>query len=366
VRILSITPAFAPQIGGIEQVVQELAVRLSAVGHQVDIAHISNLHRSMSCEDIAGLTVYRLPLRGHRLIGWAPDLGKLAKGYDLLHVHDPQLMAISANVRWSCPQVPAVLSTHGGFRHTRKLSWFKSMFERTLMRRTLAHFGRVLASSENDLAYFKYYTDRAVLCANGVNTDKFGTVRSTPNRSPCQWVYWGRLSHNKRVDLLIEYVALAHQLGYPVNLLICGRDFDGIADQLKKQVKRLNLDGCIQFESHLSDSALLRELAHRALYITASEHEGFGLSIVEAMAAGLLVACRNAAPLNDFVENGVSGHFLAFDHGQNDVNTLHAMFARDTDSVEAGAQAARAKAAHYNWTAAAKAFSTQFELVLQK
>lgn len=364
-RILSITPAFAPQVGGVEQVVQELALRMGVLGHTVEVAHVSPSHRQLSCDEVAGLNVHRVPLIGHRLVGWAPALGKLAKGFDLLHVHDPQLTAITANVRLSCPNVPAVLSTHGGFRHSKNLALFKAIFERLALRRALRHYRKVLASSVGDLDYFSHYTDKVVLCANGVNTDKFGVVPRGEHKHPKQWIYWGRLSHNKRVDCLLECVALARDAGVMVDLMICGRDFDGIAQNLQQQVQRLHLEQAVCFKTHLSDAQLLDELSRRSVYITASEHEGFGLSIVEAMAAGLLVVCRDMSPLNTFVQPGLSGHFLNFDNSKRDTDTLTALLSRDPASVLAGGDAARSTAQRYNWDAAAKLFEHQFRQALQ-
>jgi alpha-1,3-mannosyltransferase len=365
VRILSITPAFAPQVGGVEQVVQELALRLGALGHHVEVAHVSPSHRGLSRDEVSGLTVHRVPLIGHRLAGWAPALGKLAQGFDLLHVHDPQLMAITANVVLQCAKIPAVLSTHGGFRHSQNLSLFKTVFERVALRRALRHYRKVLASSVGDFEYFSHYSAKVVLCANGVNTDKFGVVPRNEHKRPEQWIYWGRLSLNKRVDRLIESVALARQSGVDVDLMICGRDFDGIAHTLQQQVERLGLTQAVHFESHLSDAQLLDELSRRAVYITASEHEGFGLSIVEAMAAGLLVVCRDISPLNTFVQSGQSGHFLQFDNSAQDADTLAALLNRDPASVLAGGDTARATAQQYNWDTAAKLFEHQFTHALQ-
>lgn len=367
-KVLSITPAFAPQMGGIEQVVQELALRLQAFGHQVDIAHIHPGHAQRSTDTVAGLTVHRLPLKGHRLAGWAVGLGELARGYDLLHVHDPQLMAITANVRMACPQVPAVLSTHGGFRHTQQMALFKSVFERVALRRMLSHYRLVLASSVADEAYFRAFSDRVRLCSNGVNTDKFGVVPQDVDRPLSRWIYWGRLSRNKRVDQLIDTVALARSQGHPVDLLICGRDFDGIADALKAQVSALKLQDAIRFESFLSDDDLLRELHQRGVYATASEHEGFGLSIVEAMAAGLQILCRDMTPLNTFVQAGVTGQFLAFESGQADVvadtRALQALMQQDGAARAVGRQQARATADLYNWDGAARRFEACFAEVL--
>jgi alpha-1,3-mannosyltransferase len=361
-KVLAITPAFAPQVGGIEQVVQELAIRLCHMGHQVEVAHVATGHARYTVDEVAGLTVHRVPLKGHRLAGWAPALGKLAKGFDLLHVHDPQLMALTANVRLACAQVPAVLSTHGGFRHTQQLSWFKALHERVGLRPMLGHYRMVLASSISDEAYFKGYSDRVVLCSNGVSTDKFGSVPIEPDRPLDRWIYWGRLSRNKRVDQLIDTVALARALGHPVNLLICGRDFDGIAEQLHAQVKALHLDELVSFQTYMPDHELLQELRQRGVYATASEHEGFGLSIVEAMAAGLQVLCRDMSPLNSFVQPGQTGRFLSFDDQGRDTRALQALLQTGADQRRQAREQARQHVQVYSWDGAAR----RFELLMQQ
>jgi glycosyltransferase involved in cell wall biosynthesis len=76
-RILSITPAFAPQVGGVEQVVQELAIRLQGFGHEVEVAHVSTEHQRLHHDEIAGLKVHRVPqrrqhrqIRARRQPGW--------------------------------------------------------------------------------------------------------------------------------------------------------------------------------------------------------------------------------------------------------------------------------------------------------
>lgn len=363
-RILSITPAFAPQIGGIEMVVQELATRLNVLGHRVDVAHVNTAHRSLHTEQVDGLTVHRVPLKGHRLLGLAPALGPLASGYDLLHVHDPQLMAITASVRLFAGSVPAVLSTHGGFHHTQQLSLFKRMFERFALRHALNHYRSVLASSVADEAYFRGFSDRVVLCGNGVATDKFGVVPVDLDRPLNRWIYWGRLSRNKRVDQLIDTVALAHREGMLVDLLICGRDADGLADQLKAQVTSLGLDSAIRFVSHLDDDELVRELHARGVYATASEHEGFGLSVVEAMAAGLFVLCRDMSPLNTFVTRGMNGGFLDFLAGPSDRSEIGALLSLNNQRRLDGRQSAKDVANTYGWDGAVLQFENLLKAAL--
>jgi alpha-1,3-mannosyltransferase len=355
VKVLSITPTFFPSLGGLEQVVLELALRVMEHGVHMDVAHVqAGLARAT--ERVQGIDVFRVPLHGNRALGWAPALRKLARGYDLLHVHDPQLMAISANVRYTCGGLPAVLSTHGGFWHTNRGYWLKRIYEMTLLRGAVGHYRRVLASSVGDYDYFKKYTERIFLCSNGVHVKEFNRVVCRPGQNLLRWIYWGRLSRNKRVDLVIDYAAAARQRGFPVELLICGRDFDGLMPELTAQVARLRLGDHVRFESFLTDEALRQELGNRSVYITASEHEGFGLSVVEAMAAGLIVVCRDMVPLNSFFEHGRSGWLLQFDGGRADLELLAELLSSTPQRAQSLSAAARAAADVHDWDVAVPRF----------
>jgi alpha-1,3-mannosyltransferase len=362
-KVLSVTSTFLPQVGGLERVVLELALRLREHGVQTDVAHVAPGLQG-GTEDIQTVRVTRVPMYGSRFVGWSPAMRSLARGYDLLHVHDPQVLAISSNVRWLCADIPAVLSTHGGFWHTEKFSFLKSVFERTLLRRAVGHYGRVLASSVADLDYFQRYTDRVTLCSNGVDVKSFNAIPHGHERNLHRWIYWGRLSSNKRVDLAIDYVARARERGHPVELLICGRDFDGLMPALSAQVQRLGLREAVRFETFLDDSALRTELSTRGLFVTASEHEGFGLSIVEAMAAGLLVVCRDISPLNRFFAAGHSGWFLRFDGTPGDVQQLDAMLSSDGEKARLMSGAAREAAMEYDWSLAAPRFLQHYREAL--
>lgn len=61
-KILSITPTYYPEVGGIESVVRELAMRICANGTQVDVAHVSPKHAAFSLHRMDGLDVYCIPV----------------------------------------------------------------------------------------------------------------------------------------------------------------------------------------------------------------------------------------------------------------------------------------------------------------
>jgi alpha-1,3-mannosyltransferase len=364
-KILSITPTYFPEIGGIESVVRELAVRNSAQGSQVDIAHVSAKHTEFSIGELDGIKVFRVPVLGNRLAGYARELGRLAAGYDLLHVHDPQLMMLTGNVLLQCRDIPAVLSTHGGFRHTAKHGAIKWLHERVLMRRLLRRYRKILASSESDTAYFSHFSNRVEKCENGIAYSKFQGGRLTGPADPTKWIYWGRWSRNKRIDAVIDTVAMARDQGVKIDLLIAGPDFDNLGESLQAQIGALQLDDAVRLHPYIEDAALLAELQQRTVFVTGSEYEGFGIGILEAMAAGKIVLCRDMTPINGFVEPSVNGFFLDFDIGAKDLAVVREVASLDGERCAAMSTAAQQRAKRYDWEVVAETFSAHYAQALE-
>jgi alpha-1,3-mannosyltransferase len=191
--------------------------------------------------------------------------------------------------------------------------------------------------------------------ANGVNVSKFISIDI--DRSPnllTRWIYWGRLSKNKRLDLLVDTVKQARDAGLAIDLTIAGADFDGLLPSIRGRISTYGLDKHIRIVGQLSDAHLLAEIATQAVFITASEYEGFGLSVIEAMAAGLMVMCRNVAPLNDFVVSGKNGGFIAFDGSSSDLASIKALCALSTAESSAMQRFARATALPHSWETVVK------------
>lgn len=363
-KVLSITPTYFPEIGGIESMVREIALRAAADGFETDIAHVSARHAAYEMVRMEGLDVHRIPVRGNRLVGYARGLGPLAARYDLLHVHDPQMMMLTGNVLLQCARIPAVLSPHGGFRHTGQHGGIKRLHEQFLMRRMLGHYRCVLAGSDSDLAYFGQFTKRIEKCEPGVNFGKFQGGRSTGTPDPARWIYWGRWSRNKRIDAVIDTVALARDNGIAIDLLIAGPDFDNLGPSLQAKIDGLGLSDTVRMHPYIDDAALVHALQQRSVFITGSEYEGFGIGIIEAMAAGKIVLCRDIAPINGFVDAGATGFFLAFDGGAADLAVVRELAGADAPRCQAMSQAAQRKAQRYDWDSVAKRFTAHYAQAL--
>jgi alpha-1,3-mannosyltransferase len=366
-KILHVTPTFFPVIGGIETVVRDLVLHSRRLGIVADVLHVSPDNKGRGQERLDDCTVWRVPLFPSRLLGIAPGIRPLFMNYDLLHVHDPQAMALSANVLVQGRGKRKLLSTHGGYFHTASYSLIKKIHWRLFASAILKQYDAVLASSAADLDIFKTKVPHHIkLVANGVNVSKFACVRPPAALPPTRWIYWGRLSRNKRLDLLVRTVKQARDAGLDVHLTIAGKDFDGLLPAIRAQIIGYALNEYIRVLAYsLSDADLLTELSAHSVFITASEHEGFGLSVIEAMAAGLLVVCRNVAPLNTFVAPGKNGVLIDFDGSAADLASLRALCTATMPEISAMQDLARTTTLSYGWDSAITKFVEVYEALMR-
>lgn len=313
-RVLHVTPSYYPNIGGIEAVIRNMCGGLQKRGIEVAVAHLEpGLRTSTDIDEAFGFPIHRMPVTGHRLLGLALMLGKISQNYDVLHVHDPQLMAITASVRLCAGDKPRVLSTHGFYGHTQNLSAFKSLHETFLLHRLLKSYSTVLAASKSDFTHAKKFTSNAVLFENGIDASAFKAEPSGHPRNLKHWIYWGRLSQNKRPDLLVDLVHTLKERGIHVTLTITGRRFDDMQGKLEYRIEELGLSDQVTLLPALGDAELKTLLASAGLFVSASEYEGFGLTFVEAMAAGLGIVCRDKPPMSEFANASGAGVAVDFD-----------------------------------------------------
>jgi alpha-1,3-mannosyltransferase len=348
-RVLHVTPVFFPAVGGIETVVRDLVLHLRRRSIVADVLHVSPSNKGRQQERVDDSIVWRASLFPNRLVGVAA-IRSLLMSYDLLHVHDPQGMALSANVLLQGWGKKKLLSTHGGYFHTAHRSVIKKLHWQLFAGTILEQYDDVLASSTADRDKFKTKAHHVKLVTNGVDVAKFLSVDRRISLPATRWLYWGRLSQNKRVDLLVSTVKQARDAGIDVHLTIAGRDFDGLLPSIRAKIASCGLNEHVRVRAGLlSDADLLAEISAHSVFITASEYEGFGLSVIEAMAAGLIVICRNIAPLNGFVTPDRNGALIGFDGSDGDLASIKALCTASNAEISAMQELARATADQFSW-----------------
>ena len=116
-------------------------------------------------------------------------------------------------------------------------------------------------------------------------------ARTARQNRPTTWLSIGRISPNKSLEHAITALAVTRLHRDPdATLRIIGKPATDAYDQaLRRYVAELGLLDAVSFEGHASDATVAEAYATSDVLVVASEHEGFCVPVVEAMAAGLPV-----------------------------------------------------------------------------
>jgi glycosyltransferase involved in cell wall biosynthesis len=118
-------------------------------------------------------------------------------------------------------------------------------------------------------------------------------------------VYAGRLVGHKRTERVVD---LADELGgswQGLTVHIIGRGPE--QTRLARRVADKGLEGRVLLHGFLPESRKTALLGAARLNVTASEFEGWGLTVIEAAALGVPTVAYDVAGLRDSVRHGVTG-----------------------------------------------------------
>ncbi len=303
-RVALVCPRFAPDIGGIEEHVAQLGRRLAAAGADVQVLTQSGPGPAPE-ETLAGMRVrrFRLPLPAHPDLpapGLVAALGRL-DDVDVVHAHSYHaLPALAASM--TAGRAPLVLTPHfHGAGHTRLRNALHVAY-RPLGRRLVARADAVVAVSPSEAALLDARFGagaRTTVIPNGVSDVPLGQPY---RRSRTTVLACARLEPYKQVDVLIAALAL---LPDRMELVVVG---DGpVRPDLEVLAARLGVADRVVFAGHVSDAELARWRGTASVFASASSHESFGLTVAEALAAGIPTVASDIAAHRDVVTMAGAG-----------------------------------------------------------
>ena len=305
-KIVHVVRQFAPAIGGLENFVAQLAMRQAATGHDVRVVTLDrvfaqeNMKKLSATENYFGVEVVRIPFVGSTRYPIAPKVKELVNNFDIIHVHSVDFFCdYLASIKYS-HKTPMVLSTHGGFFHTKFARVLKNLFFNIVTRRTLWSFETVLACSENDAAKFKQIAAKKVqLIENPVDIEKFAGMA---NRQSKQIIYFGRFSTNKRIENLLTWFRDLRVSDPSWCLCITGREMDVTRHELGSHAIRLGVDEHVRIVASPTDEELKALIGESSAFCSSSAYEGFGMAAIEAASAGLFPVLSDIPPHRAHVE----------------------------------------------------------------
>ncbi|ABC92794.1 cellobiosyl-diphosphoprenyl alpha-mannosyltransferase protein [Rhizobium etli CFN 42] len=289
--IVHVVRQFLPNRGGLEDVVANLSRQTLWRGYRVRVVTLNSLFtapkdRLPARENIEGIEVVRIPWSGTSRYPLAPQVFRHLGDADLVHVHAIDFFFDALAWGRMLHGKPMIVTTHGGFFHTRKYAAIKKIWFRTLTRASARAYRRVVCCSASDLKQFSEIVPDSVLIENGADIGKFADTAS--RRARRRIVTIGRFSVNKRLDHLLDAMAVLKSRDPEWHLDIVGAESDLNRLDIEGEIESRNLTGRVTLHVSPDNETIRRIIAEGSLFASASEYEGFGLVALEAMSAGLL------------------------------------------------------------------------------
>lgn len=226
------------------------------------------------------------------------------------------------------------------YQYMGTLGFFGKLVEKLTLKLT-SRFISISHKTDRELQKIRKVPDAAII-PPGINFKEISQVQAEYNEKKWDIIYAGRLIKDKRVDLLIESLALVKNSIGQVNCLIIGEGPE--EDNLKQLTENLNLQNSVEFKKFLKQHTdVISLFKSSTIFVLPSQREGFGMVVVEANACGLPVVVIDN-PLNaavDLVEHGRNG-FIAEanpeDLKDNIIKALQHNQKMKTDCIESAKQ----------------------------
>jgi glycosyltransferase involved in cell wall biosynthesis len=257
-----------------------------------------------------------------------------------------QRIDVMFNPGFTCPLFagpPNVTVFHDlqHLRHPEYFRWFDLPFWRLLLAGSARRSRALIAVSEatrDDLR--RYYGREAVVVHHGVERAFF---KIAGERNPERFLLCVSTLHpHKNLERLIRAFDLPG-----MRLVISGlRGFHTGA--IERLIAERNLSGQVTLTGWIPRQKLYGLYRRAWAFVYPSTFEGFGMPVLEAMAAGLPVACSSIPPLRE-----IAGDTVRYFDPESEAGIAEALRALAAGEPS-GTEAAQARAAQFTWERAAR------------
>jgi len=232
---------------------------------------------------------------------------KYVRDCDVIHVHGLGFFSDFFLLTKPLHKKKVVIGSYGGVFHTgsNPLKWFYFNVWNRIM---LEFADKVVAISDHDFKLYKEIaeTKKIEMVPVPVNLEKFKPEKKKKN----SFIFVGRLSKNKRVDLLLKAFTDSGLKDW--SLKIVGNDFEGLKAGLEEQARKLGVEKNVEFLGTVLDKNMAALLSESEFFVSASGYESFGISAVEAMASGCIPILSPIDSFKSFVQNEENGFIVNF------------------------------------------------------
>ena len=325
-KILMATDCYLFQTGGVTSVILALERGLRNAGHEVRVLALSNDGKSWRQGDAYFIRSHRFPdYPEHRfsLAFHDPLLQELAAWRpDLVHIHTEATAGWMAKALARKTGAPVIMTTHtdfeyfifGRFRQAPPVQALGRAWGRLAYRQAQQII--VPAEKARKFPHLQPYADIVTVIPNGIRLEKYQRAVS-PEEKAALFARCGlqdsgrtlitvsRLSREKNLLELLRFFPALLQALPGAQLIIVGEGPQ--RGKLESFCRKQGLEGQVRLTGRIPPEEVYQYYRMADLYVSASLFELHSMSLLEAMACGLPLLCREDDSLLGVLENGENG-----------------------------------------------------------
>lgn len=320
--------AYYPNVGagGPVRVMRSYGSALTSLGHNVTIycANIAypQFHKMTESTIEAGMHGMRVVYLNTNLrlshgltisFDLLRFLNREMKSFDVVHLFGPRdFFTTMAAIYARKYGVPYIIHTVGSLNYNNSKVLLKTLWDAVIGRRIIYGAKYVVESNEEQVKYLLSY---------GIPFGKTAVISWSPDSDlvECQTqrgsfrdkygippeakviLFLGRVSKKKRLDLVIQALAILNNPDY--FLVVVGHDDDGSMEILKKSARELMLDNRVIWVGPIHSPESAAVYHDSDVFVLVSDNESVPMALLEACSLGVPVIISDHTGMSELIKN---------------------------------------------------------------
>jgi alpha-1,3-mannosyltransferase len=311
-KIIYLTRIYYPYKGGLQTQVYELAKNIKACGNDVEIITGDTEINDVKSELIDGILVHRIPTKtlfGIAILKKQRDRNIIInhiKDASIVHVHEIKFIPLLIYLLNKKYPFKCFLTSHGFLFHTKKHVLFKMLYMFLFSFISRSYQGIFCGSEQDFRIAQKYHFSNCYYIGEGIDMTKFTLVKNNGiinNRL----FYYGRIAPNKGIENALKHFSL---LPKEFSFIIAGTGIFEYIQKIITQCNALEIIDRVVFLGSIADDAIIEQLSLAEFVILPSLYEGFGLTLIESLAANKKIIAHNNESYIDILSSLQLNYYL--------------------------------------------------------
>jgi len=345
-----------PEMGGAEVHMHEIFKRIAAKGH--DVTYVAHSFKDAPKEEILdGVKIKRI---GNKFIFnhqfksfYKKTLAK--EKFDLI-VDDISKIPLGIPAYINKPVIGIIHHIHGNSLYKelpKPLAKYIIRSEKMIPKiyRETPIFA-VSESTKSELIELGQPESKIDILYNAIDHKLFDKIEVKKYDAPTI-SYIGRIKKYKNLEAVIDALPKVIEKIPSIKLKVGGTG-DHVPN-LQKYVEQKGLVKNVEFLGYLSEEEKAKEMAKSWLFVTMALKEGWGITVIEANAAGTPVIGSNVPGLRDSIKNDITGKLVNLNDSQKLTDVLVELLS-DSSKLNEMSIEAKKWSFKFTWGASAEHF----------